>query len=185
MIDPVQADRNAAAALSQEKFDLFKKQAKEFVKKPSEKFFEINEIDEDSLKKKSKNNELILIDITPKKGKKDVIGCKLLKALDFINRKLQKNDFNIIEQGWKWNKKALFYFIVKKEKLSDKIKIMGPPIKLKEHVKNFKKKYKKISIKNNKIYAEIKREFKNPKDLVKSLKKETYIKEKTNSFEVR
>ena len=38
-IDPVQKDRNAAAALSMEKFEAFKKAAKEFLKHPSKDFF--------------------------------------------------------------------------------------------------------------------------------------------------
>ena len=61
-----------------------------------------------------------------------------------------------MKSGWDWKeKKALFYFIVKSGKLSDKIKIIGPPVELKEHVKSFKKKYKKTVIKNKVVYAEI------------------------------
>src|SRR3989338_5938399 len=39
VIDPVQKDRNAAAALSIEKFEAFKKASIEFLKKPSKEFF--------------------------------------------------------------------------------------------------------------------------------------------------
>ena len=185
IIDPVQADRNAAAALSKEKFEEFKQSCRKFLKNPSEKFFEIKEISEEELKKKAKNNHLILIDIKPKTGKEDVVGCKLIKALEFINKKIRQNDFKVIDYGWQWNKKALFYFIIKKEKLSEKIKITGPPIKLKEHVKNFKKKYKKIFIEKNKVCAYIKREFKTSRELIKSLKNHDYIKEKINSFNIK
>jgi tRNA nucleotidyltransferase (CCA-adding enzyme) len=41
VVDPIQPDRNAAAALSQEKFELFKKKSREFLQKPSEKYFKI------------------------------------------------------------------------------------------------------------------------------------------------
>lgn len=185
VIDPVQADRNAAAALSKEKFNLLKKKAKKFLKKPSKSFFEIEEIDEKTLKKKAKNNHLILIDVKPKTGKEDVIGCKLIKALEFISKKLEKNDFKILDNGWKWNKKALFYFIIKKEKLSDEIEIIGPPLKVEFHVKNFKKKYKDTFTKNNKICAKIKRRFKSPIELIRSLKNEEYLKEKIISFNLK
>jgi len=185
VIDPVQADRNAAAALSKEKFNILKKKAKEFLKNPSKKFFEIMEINEKTLKKKAGKNNLILIDITPKKGKQDVVGCKLIKALEFIKRKLEKNNFNIIDQGWHWNKKALFYFIVKREKLSDKIKIIGPPLKVEFHVKNFKKKYKSTFTENGKICAYIKRKYKKPEELIRSLKTEAYIKEKITNFKLK
>ena len=179
IIDPVQADRNAAAALGQEKFDLFKKKAKEFLKNPSEKFFEIIEINENILKKKAMNNELILLDVLPKIGKKDIIGCKLLKTLEFIDIKLRGNDFTVVDHGWQWdNKKALFYFIIKKEKLSDFIEREGPKLKDEQHVKNFKKKHSKTFIKNGRIYAHVKRDYKKAIDLIKTLMKEDYVKEK-------
>jgi len=185
VIDPVQATRNAAAAISQEKFNMLKKRAKQFLKKPSKEFFEIKEITEKTLRKKAKNNTLILIDITPKKGKDDVVGCKLIKATEFINKKLIQNDFNVIDHGWLWDKKALFHFTIKKEKLSNLIEREGPPVKAAEHVKNFKKKYKKTYTKGEKIYAKVEREFKNPEELIKSLKNDDYLKEKINSFKVK
>jgi tRNA nucleotidyltransferase (CCA-adding enzyme) len=185
VIDPVQKDRNAAAAISEEKFNLFKKYAKEFLKNPSKKFFEIKKINEQQLKKYAKNNTLILIDLITKKGKRDVMGCKLVKAKEFINKKLQKNDFNILKQGWQWNKNALFYFIIKKEKLSNLIEREGPPLKTKEHVKKFKKKYKKTFIKKGRIYAKEKRKFKTPEELIRSLKDDNYLKEKIKSFKLR
>ena len=185
VIDPVQKSRNAAAAISQEKFSLFKKYVKEFLKNPSKKFFEIKEINEQKLKKKAKNNTLILMNIITKEGKNDVIGCKLVKAMEFISKKLQENNFNILEQGWQWNKSALFYFIIKKEKLSSLIEREGPPLKTKEHVKKFKKKYKKTFIKKGRIYAKEKRKFKTPEELVNSLKNDEYLKEKIKSFKLK
>jgi len=185
VIDPVQKDRNAAAAINKEKFDLFRKKAKEFLKNPSKKFFEIKEINERKLIKKAGKNNLILIDVTPKKGKEDIIGCKLIKALEFINKKLKKNDFNVLDYGWQWNKNALFYFIIKKEKLSDYIEREGPPLKAEEHVKNFKRKYKKTFIKKNRIYTKVKRKFKKPGDLIKSLRNDNYLKEKINNLRIK
>lgn len=185
VIDPVQADRNAAAAISKEKFELFKKKAREFLKNPSEKFFEIKEINEQILRKKAGKNNLILMDIMPEKGKEDVVGCKLVKALKFIHKKLKENDFNVLNYGWHWNKKALFYFIIKKEKLSDYIEKEGPPLKAKEHVKNFKKKYHRTFIKKDRIYARVKREFKKAEDLIKPLKEDDYLKEKINNLKIK
>lgn len=185
VIDPVQASRNAAAAISQEKFDLLKQRAKQFIKKPSKEFFEIKEITEKTLKKEAKNNTLILIDIIPKKGKNDVVGCKLIKAMEFINKKMEHHGFNVIDNGWLWNKRVWFYFTIKKEKLSDLIEREGPPLKSVDHVNNFKKKYKKTYSKGKRIYAKTKREFKNPEELIRSLKNEDYLKEKINGFDLR
>ena len=44
IIDPVQAERNAAAALSIEKFESFKAASLQFLRNPSVKFFEKEEM---------------------------------------------------------------------------------------------------------------------------------------------
>ncbi|MBW2974396.1 CCA tRNA nucleotidyltransferase [Candidatus Woesearchaeota archaeon] len=185
IIDPVHAERNAAASISTEKFELFKEKAKRFLKGPSKDFFEMKELNEEMLKKKAKGNTLVLIDVMPKKGKEDVIGCKLIKALGFINKKLKENDFKVMDYGWKWNGKALFYFMIKKEELSGYIEREGPPLKAEQHVLNFKKKYGKTFIKEGRIYSKVKRRFRNPEELIKSLKKEDYLKEKISGFVMR
>ncbi len=185
VIDPVQASRNAAAAIGKEKFDLLRKRAKRFLKNPSKEFFVIKEINEQGLRKKAKSNILIMVDVVPKKGKVDVIGCKLVKAVEFINQKLEQNDFKVLDHGWYWDKKAQFHFIVKKERLSNLIERQGPPLKAKDHVKVFRRKYQKTYKKGDKIYTKIKRQYKDPKELIRSLKKEEYLKEKIKSFNTK
>src|SRR3989338_3235575 len=186
IIDPVQADRNAAAALGKEKFDRFKSSCKNFLKKPSKSFFEIKEITTDSLKKKAKNKELMILEVNPKTGKVDVVGSKLLKSLEFLNKKLAEWDFKIIECGWEWNKKdkALFYFILDKAVLPPKKIHIGPPIKAKNHVESFKKKYKETFISKGRVYARIKREFRKPKELIIKLISDPYLKEKAEKVKI-
>ena len=182
LIDPVQADRNAAAALSEEKFRIFKEACKNFLKKPSEKFFEITQLSLEDIKKKAKNDELALLEVKPQKGKIDVVGSKLLKAFEFIKKALEKNEFKIIDCGWLWNKEALFYFIIKKEKLSGTIKHIGPPVKLEKHAEIFKKKYRNTFVEKGRVCAKIKRKYKKPSDLIIDVKKEEYLKDKAESI---
>ena len=180
VIDPVQADRNAAAAISKEKFEKLKRKAAEFIKSPSKRFFEIREIDEVILKKKAGKNELILLEVKPKKSKEDVAGCKLIKAFDFIKKKLEDNSFMVLEHGFEWgkNENALFYFIIKKERLSGFIEREGPPLSNKIHVENFRKKHKNTFTKNSRIYAKIIRPYLKAADLINDLKKDIYLKDK-------
>ncbi len=186
IIDPVQKNRNAAAALGNEKFDLFKKKAKEFLKSPSKEFFIKREITIKEIKEKAKDNTLILSNVTLKTGKEDIVGSKLIKAFEYIGKELKNKEFNVTDCGWLWDKKekAIFWYIIKKEKLSGYITINGPPINLKTHVNNFKKKYKKTSIKNNRIYAKVKRKYKEPKELMKKLLKDKYVKEKVKGIKI-
>jgi tRNA nucleotidyltransferase (CCA-adding enzyme) len=186
VIDPIQPERNAAAVLSRKNFLLFKESSENFLKKPSKKFFEKKEITIDELKEKSKGKKLILLDVKALDGKEDVVGSKLLKAFNYADKNLVLNEFNIYEKGWKWDKKkkALFWFILKDEILPEYFKRIGPPVRNKENVKQFIKKHKKTFIQGKKIYANVKREFRKPENLIKSLKKTKYFKERTKKIEI-
>ncbi len=164
LIDPVQKDRNAAAALSQEKFDSFISLAKQYLKNPSELFF---------IKKEVNIRELqsyIIIKIKPIKGKKDVVGSKLLKDFELIKKRL--DEFEVIDAGWKWNKVAYFYFRTKKKKLSKNKKHYGPLKKHKEHLEIFKRKWKKYKFyyEKNRIYVNIPRKIIDRKRLLRTIK---------------
>lgn len=177
IIDPVQADRNAAAALSKKKFDEFKEVCKKFVKKPSKEFFVKKEFLINDLIKKKKNNKLLVIELRVPSGKTDIIGCKLLKKFELINNELIKNDFKV-DSGWHWDKKnkAIFYFFSDKEILKREKEREGPPLKAKEHVNNFKKKHKRTFVKNKRIYTIIKRKFLKPEELIRKLGYKVKIK---------
>ena len=179
VIDPVQPNRNAAAALSKEKITIFKKAAKDFLTKPSIEFFRVREIDIKELKKTNQN--LIILRVKPLTGKKDVVGSKLLKAFKHVNNNLKKHDFKVLEDGWNFK---LFYFIIKNEKMSDFIIRDGPPTKLKAACEKFKAKHKKTYTKNKRLYTKLKRTHKKPEGLVKELVKDNYIKQRVKSIKL-
>ena len=186
IIDPIQPERNAAAVLSSENFLLFRKSAKSFLKKPSKRYFEKKEITIKELKEGSKGKKLVLLDIKALDGKEDVVGSKLLKAFNYINKTLVSNGFTVYDKGWKWDKKekALFWFILKDEALSEFFKRIGPPIKNKENLKQFMKKHKKTFIQSKRICANVKREFRKPENLVKAMKKDKYLKQRAKKIEI-
>ncbi len=185
VIDPVQKDRNAAAALSDEKFYAFKKAAVEFLRNPSAGFFKGKSLD--SLFLKGKNNKrLIKIYTTPLDGKTDVVGCKLLKIYEFLIKESTKNSFRPIKTAWEWDKKsnAIFYFLFNKNPLPKLIEIEGPPIKLKQHVEQFRRMHKRTLIKFNKIYAQEQRKFLLPENLLKIIIKNESVKERCKSIRI-
>ncbi|MCP3682447.1 MAG: CCA tRNA nucleotidyltransferase [bacterium] len=184
LIDPVQASRNVTAALEKKKFDRFVKAAKMFLKKPSKSFFVKKEVTIDGLKKTFKNKKLIILKAKPVVGKTDVSGAKLLKTLEFLNTQLEENDFKVYSYDWTWDKDALFWFVVDKKNLEKTKIIAGPPVFREEHVQRFKKKHKKIFIKNKKAYAKISRKFTDASSLIKKAKSSPYLKGKVKSIEV-
>lgn len=186
VIDPVQKDRNAAAALSIEKFEAFKKAAKEFLRKPSKEFFSRKDLRSILLKEKAGNSELIIIKAGPLSGKTDVVGSKLLKIHEFLNGKLQKHGFKIKKSDWEWDKShdAVFYVLIDRKPLPKTVEIEGPPLKIANHVEHFKKTHKKTLVKKNRIYAIEHRNFTRPLDLLKTLIKSQFVKERCKSLKI-
>jgi len=182
IVDPVDQNRNAAAALSLEKFMLFKKVAKSYLKKPSATFFTKKEIDLEQLNKEKGN--LVYVKVIPLEGKGDVVGVKLLKAFEFLEKEFKP--FGVKKSDWDWDreKKAVFYYILEKDKLPDYDLRKGPPLKLEDFVKDFKKKNKDTFVKEGKLYAKIKVEYPLLKDFVNDLIKQKYFKEKVKKIEL-
>ena len=176
VVDPVDKTRNAAAALSMEKFLLFKELAKKYLQKPAEEFFVKEKITVDSLRQKYKGKgALVLVMVVPTEGKEDAVGGKLLKVFEFLREKMHA--FGLVHGGWTWDKgqEVLFYFVAKKKELpSEEIRV-GPPLKLKEYVEDFKKKNKNTFEEKGRMMAKVKVENPKLKDFVNALLKEEYV----------
>ncbi len=181
VIDPVDKNRNASAALSSEKLSLLKKKAKEFLKDPSEKFFEKESLEFRKLKQESSKNNLYLVylEVSTLSGKGDVVGAKLLKAFNYLKKNIQR--FKIKKSGWEWEEKAIFYFMVKENKLPDYEIRKGPPIKLKDFAADFKKKNKDSFVEKGVLMAKIKNPHPNLQDFVSNHLKQKYFREKVKS----
>lgn len=183
VIDPVQKDRNAAAALDHEKFEIIIHRSKEFLKKPSRDFFEMKAFAEKDIRTKFPEN-LVMLEVKPLNKKEDVAGAKMLKAFHFIEKALIFNDFKVNESDMLWHgKDALFYYALDSDKLPETKEVIGPPIKIKFHAELFKKKHKSAFVKNNRLYAKEKRKFSNAEDLIKTVIKTSNIKDNVKKID--
>lgn len=176
-LDPVQNSRNAAAALSKEKYEEFINLCKTFVKNPSDKFFELKE------KKIPKNS--VVISFETLHEKKDIAGAKFVKAFRFIQTQLELEGYKVINKDWKWDgEKGLYWFLLKENKLDSLIKVNGPPIKFHKDLEKFKEKHKEIFISKGKSFAFVKREFLDVNDFIKSLFKLPNVKDHVRSIKI-
>lgn len=174
LIDPIQKDRNATAALNEENFNQFINACKKFLKKPSERFFVKSVIDEKVLRKLARKGEkLICIGLSLMPGKEDIIGAKLKKIFDFILEEFERNGFVVRKKIFDFSfskSKAHFYFIIKNPLLSKYVEHRGPPISMKEYANDFLNKWKgrskKIFEKKGRLYAIVERKFCRAEDLL-------------------
>jgi tRNA nucleotidyltransferase (CCA-adding enzyme) len=185
LIDPLQKERNAAAALSKENYELFKSASKAFLQSPSEGFFELRKFDEQELRKKYKN--IAIIKAKPFKGNRDIVGTKIYKAFLSMKKKTEENGFTIVKADWSWDKKndACLWFAVKEDMLPETYIRRGPSLKMKQHVMNFKMVHKKTSTKSGKIFAKVKRSFRTISTFLKDMiKNDLYLRDKAMGWKL-
>jgi len=185
LIDPIDNKRNATAALSKEKYDIFIEKAQEFLENPSINFFKVEKMNLRKIKEKYHKEWGIFLNIEPVKDKsKDVQGTHILKAKEFIQKELKNNDFKIIKSDFDFEH---IYIIIKKEKLSNTLIHRGPPTNKRKACKEFKEKHKNsknIFTKNKKMYIELKRKYKEPEALVKKLIKDNYVTSRVKKIKI-
>jgi len=189
VIDPTLADRNASAALEQEKLDIFRLRAQEFLKKPSADYFVQHPVTMESLVRRAQleDAQLVAVEVYLPPGKVDLIGVKMIKVFQFLKQELLKHDFKLVDAVWSWGKgaqgdketKAELFYLIKKGKLSDTVILSGPPTNLdQKHIEAFKKQHRDVFLKQKRWYAREKRTHQNPRFLVEELLKHLYVRER-------
>lgn len=180
VIDPIQPNRNAAAAVSRESYEILKRTAKKFLANPSIDYFKEKRLDPFAVK----DQYNLILKINVQQGKIDLVGAKLLKGFEFIRKSL--SDFSVEKSDWWWDKakECYFYFKLKTIKLPAMYVKEGPSKEYPEHIERFKQKYKNTFIKDNRIYANVKHEFTDPSAFIKNLSQDQYLKSKIKCIDI-
>ncbi|MBN1175865.1 CCA tRNA nucleotidyltransferase [Candidatus Woesearchaeota archaeon] len=161
VIDPIDPQRNAAAAVSTEKYNLLIKHAKDFLKSPEEKYFIIPSFDIQKLISHKQNREdLFVIEVEPQKGKKDVVITKVLKIFEFLKRHLVLYDFNVHLSDWKIDSdKCYLYFFIDNQELPPTLERQGPPLENFQAVERFQEVHKDAFERDGKLWVNVRRDF--------------------------
>jgi len=181
VIDPVDKRRNAAAALSTEKFTLFKQKAAEFIERPSAKLFVKTPVTKEGLLKKAGKNVLVMVMAEPIMSKIDVMGSKLLKVHEHILKHMALHGFVMVDSGWQWApaEEAVSWYIIDPEILSSRREHMGPPTKELPAADKFREKHERCYENKGRLFVEVRRDFRKPEDLIRNLLSDRYVKERT------
>jgi len=98
-----------------------------------------------------------------------------LKVFEYVDKRL-------LEFGpkgdWHWEGEAWMWWKVKSKRLSEYEERVGPPVKIENAVKAFKEKYRKAFVKKGRLYAKVKREDRDVKDVVNSVIREKYVQDR-------
>lgn len=188
VIDPVDKNRNVAAAVSPRNFYKFKKLAKTFLESPSEEmFFEqqkepITEA-ELVLRLLKRRTELILIVFEPPKVVPDILWPQLRAFARRMTNILSEYSFVVMNKDVYTDEKSLAVVALEMEvsKLPIVEKKIGPPIFATKNSKDFISKYKNEAIagpwvEDDRWVVEVKRKFRTAKEkIIDSLSKPVEI----------
>jgi len=98
VIDPIQKERNASCAISEESYAKFVLYSQEFLDNPSENHFKIETMTHDKILKKIKDLDAhsVHLQIESSYDNKDILGSKIRKLNDFLDMKLYDAGFDIL-----------------------------------------------------------------------------------------
>ena len=182
IVDPIQPDRNSAAAVTELAFKRLKDAAKAYLAAQQEEFFIIHPLDTKSFKATHKDATIHVITLMPQAGKKDVVGAKCFKVYQHLTEHLLKAGFTIIESKWEFTpKKATLLFAVPKTLLPAEEEWVGPPIARTADVARFQQAHNATFTRSGKIYAMERRKYRDAKKLIADLLKTAYVRERVKS----
>ncbi len=155
LIDPTWKERNVLSALSLETLKDFQEKTNNFLKNPNERYFILEEFNEEKFKKQAEKNntEFVKITLETDRQEGDIAGTKMKKFSRYITADLKKY-FEILEEEfiYQGGKSSSFYLLLKSK--NEIIKI-GPPLEREEDVKMFKKVNKNAFEKNGYVHVKM------------------------------
>ncbi|MBI4176882.1 MAG: CCA tRNA nucleotidyltransferase [Candidatus Aenigmarchaeota archaeon] len=153
LIDPVDAKRNVAAAVSAKNFELLIRMAGEFLKKPSVNFFAIPkyrpiERNEFLDIQKRRGTQTVAVTFKPPKVVPDILWPQLRRAADRLSQMLKENDFRVMNSGAWSDEKSLCALVFEMEvhSLPNVKKRVGPSIFVHSNARNFVEHYAKSAV---------------------------------------
>ncbi len=193
LVDPVQPERNAAAAVSLERLDRFRKAAAAFLEEPSRSFFTITPLSVQSIKEEyagwrrerwpGRKTLLFILESEPLSGKEDVVATKLFKVNEWIVRRAREEELPLLDHSFEFSRgKGLHYFVFSNERLSPRRRVRGPPLSEAEGVVRFRRKHRRVTEEGGRLYAEVARAFRSPRPFLEAVLAEGYVRERARSF---
>ena len=93
-----------------------------------------------------------------------------------------QKEFNVLNSGWVWEDKALFWFALKDVKLSKKVKHYGPSKDRKERLAHFREKWGRVKYEEGVSYVMKDRDFMHAEDLFLHLVDGEYVGSKVGKL---
>ena len=177
VIDPVDKNRNVAAALSMQKYSEFIVACRNFLNNPKKEYFKDKKINVEKENLISEFNEratkCYMLSFNVPELPDDVIYPQVNKTMNSFISVSEMYDFKMLETNFYIDSKNKAHIILEYEiNELPNVKIHnGPQVKFKENGLNFKKKYPNAYIKHNKWISISERKYKNVEEMIENVVK--------------
>jgi len=187
VVDPVQKERNAAAALSLEMFSRFVAAARLYVHQPSPRFFVPQKFSSQELKQRVKQYglNLTLVQFTLLLEKKDIALTKALAAFHQFQKQIVQYDFTLVDSNYERDH-DLLWFLTFPHELSKYKKQQGPELWVKEQrLVEFREQHPDAFLEQDRLVALVPRKYRTIKSLFAALVKKDEIRKRIAKIRVK
>ncbi|MBD3209620.1 nucleotidyltransferase domain-containing protein [Candidatus Woesearchaeota archaeon] len=185
LLDPMQPNRNAAAALSRERYDAFRKAAAAFLQDPDERFFTVVPLTKEQVVRAHPGRPVLCYALSPLAGSRDVVGTKLLKAHGFVVRSVKEEGFSVVDEGFEFGgERALCFLVVAEEPLPATKEVQGPPVRRGRDADRFRAAHDNVDERRGRLYATEPRVHRTLRSLFLAAQKAAFFKERVAGAKV-
>ncbi len=169
VVDPVDAERNVAAVMTEENYARFIFKAYQLNEQPSYSMFQKEDnFSEFELKKEvDRRGDLLVLDFERPGHVNDILYPQVRKLKRLVSKKLEKNDFRIYSSGEFVGEKCRIFFELDRH-LPDIRIVKGPQVfHNSKHIDQFTEKYDNVFVEEERVCAKVEREFTDAQALIK------------------
>ncbi|NJL43945.1 MAG: hypothetical protein HC945_01320 [Nitrosarchaeum sp.] len=184
LVDPLQPERNAAAALSPLLYKHLILAATAYLAKPTPEAFTYEPLSVTQLKRTFPQG-LHAATLTPLPGKQDIAGARCKSAYEHLTRHIDLHGFDLLATGWEYqNTHALCYWVVASDELPRIAIHAGPPLTRPEDCARFSEKHSNTYTESGRIYAKEPRKHTSITTLLRELLQDRTTRERITHAEL-
>lgn len=179
VVDPIQPQRNAAAATELKAYNAFKDLATQFLRNPGKEFFQQATLKERVEGLAENAAYTAVIHTTFESHRRDITGAKLVKVKEHLERKLRKANFEPNDSFIHHEERSAVAISTTTYKpLTEQLRISGPPVDQERHVKRFKASHEDTEVRDGFIVAYEPNPYGDAEEAVDAFLSEPYVSEK-------
>lgn len=187
VVDPIQPQRNAAAAVNKESYDAFKDAGRAFLNDPGRDAFQVPTLRErvEDARENDDDHTTIQVSVSFDDDRHDVTGSRLQKIKEHLERRLDDANFHVKTGFIHHDDTSAVIITATTTPTTEDNVIQGPPVDQEHHVERFKDAHDTVEEHMGRVIAHEPNPYDTVKAAVKDLVQDDYITSRSQATRVR